>query len=408
MRNRIEVKLALTDNPLSIGTIVRDDRRVYFRCAQEYLASPLNISPFKLPKNLEVQQANTNIFTGLHGVFADSLPDGWGRLTLDRSLAEKGIRLSEITPLDRLAYVGENGMGALTYHPVEEEATGWKRAVDLDQLADDSRKLLAGESVEVVDQLVQLGGSSGGARPKILVGYNPQTDEIIPDSNSLPKGYEHWLIKFPASVDPEGVANIEFAYHKMALAAGLDMMPCKLFTGRSEQQFFGTKRFDRIGNNRLHLHSAAGLMHDNFRLTNMDYGHVMDAVLRLENDLNGPAKVLRLAAFNVFAHNRDDHSKNISLLLDAKGNWRLAPAYDLTYSQSGHGHHSLTVAGEGLAPSTRQLLELASEFNVNEAETIINKVKQAVADWGGFAEEAGVNKAYRQEISLALYRGKHG
>jgi len=176
----------------------------------------------------------------------------------------------------------------------------------------------------------------------------------------------------------------------MALAAGLEMQPSRLFTGQSGQTYFGTKRFDRQGNDRLHLHSAAGLMNDNFRLTNMDYGHVMDAAFRLEQDRTAYEKVLRLAAFNVFAHNRDDHSKNISFLMDALGNWRLAPAYDLTFSQSSHGYHSMTVGGESKKPGQTELLGLAKSFAIKKPERIIDEVREAVNRWPEFAQASSV------------------
>ncbi|MEM6773109.1 MAG: HipA domain-containing protein, partial [Bacteroidota bacterium] len=298
MTERIKVKLAVEGQDLEVGTLVTDQARIYFRCSESYLNSDLDISPFKLAKTRAIQQADTPVFAGLHGVFADALPDGWGRLLLDRALAEKGVDLSTISPLDRLAYVGASGMGALTFHPEREASQVRDNSVDLDRVATAAANILSGQASDILEKLVEMGGSSGGARPKILVGYNPKTDEILSSTEVLPTGFEHWLIKFPAAIDPEDVANIEYAYHKLALLAGLEMMPCRLFMGKSGRQYFGTKRFDRVGNQRLHLHSAAGLMHDNFRLSNMDYGHVMDAALRLEESLQGPAKVLRLAAFN--------------------------------------------------------------------------------------------------------------
>ena len=192
------------------------------------------------------------------------------------------------------------------------------------------------------------------------------------------------------------------AYHRMALAAGLEMTACQLFKSKSGQVFFGTKRFDRNGNDRLHLHSAAGLLHDNFRLTNIDYGHVMDAAFRLEKDVRAYEKVLRLAAFNVFAHNRDDHSKNISFLMDETGAWRLAPAYDLTFSQSSHGYHSMTVAGESKQPGAEQILELAKSFSVKKPARMIDEVRTAIAQWPKYAAEAEVPKKTVYRINNLL------
>ncbi|WP_245895705.1 type II toxin-antitoxin system HipA family toxin [Flavobacterium album] len=171
------------------------------------------------------------------------------------------------------------------------------------------------------------------------------------------------------------------------------MNPCRLFESGSGNVFFGTKRFDRTERGRLHMHSAAGMLNDNYRYSSMDYGNLMDATFRLENDVAGHEKILRIAAFNVFAHNRDDHSKNISYLMDAAGNWQLAPAYDLTYSNSSHGMHSTTIAGEGANPTRNHLMALAKEFSLKSGALILEKVADAVSQWKSFAKDAGVTKA---------------
>ena len=197
-----------------------------------------------------------------------------------------------------------------------------------------SAAVLREEDLGAVPDLLRLGGSSGGARPKIQVLYNPTTKALLPDALPVPPGYEAWIIKFPATYDPSDSAPIEYAYYRAALAAGLPLSECRLFAGQIGATYFGTKRFDRWpAGTRLHLHSLAGLVHDNFRLPALDYGHAMDAAFRLENDVAAYRKILRLAAFNVFAHNRDDHSNNLSFLQDATGQWTVAPPYDLTYSR---------------------------------------------------------------------------
>jgi serine/threonine-protein kinase HipA len=157
-------------------------------------------------------------------------------------------------------------------------------------------------------------------------------------------------VKLPLSTDLPDIAQIEYAYYKMALDAGIKMSECKLFEGLSGKTYFATKRFDRIHNERLHLHSTSGMLNDNFRYNNLDYGNVMDSAIRLENCLAAYSKVLRLAAFNMYSHNRSDHSKNISFLMNTTGAWKLAPAYDLTFSNSSHGMHSKLVARESEAP----------------------------------------------------------
>jgi serine/threonine-protein kinase HipA len=389
---KVTVAIDFGAEELQVGELIQEGKGLYFKYDTEFIKMGIELSPFHLPLSDRIYTAPLEPFEGLFGVFSDSLPDGWGRLLLDRTLTAKGILLQDITPLQRLCYVGLKGMGALRYQPQIETSFQEKVALELDAIAKEINVVLQGASSLVIDALYQMGGSSGGARPKILVGYHPETEHLIYGEESLPEGYEHWLIKFPSSNDRTDSAQIEYAYHNMALAAGIEMYPCKLFATESGNVFFGTKRFDRTELGRLHLHSAAGMLNDNFRYSTMDYGHLMDASFRLEQDVAGQEKILRIAAFNVFAFNRDDHSKNISYLMDSTGTWQLAPAYDLTYSNSSHGMHSTTVAREGANPGKKQLLELANEFRMKNPATIIEQVTDAVSQWKRFAIEAGVSR----------------
>jgi serine/threonine-protein kinase HipA len=399
---QLQVSLSFTDTPIPVGQMVYDKGEIFFKYDPDYIERGLEISPFKLKLSDRILKPETNIFEGLFGVFSDSLPDGWGRLLLDRTLLSKGISLNQITPLDRLAYIGSGGMGALTYSPNLNSEVQADKLLQLDKIYQEMNKVLEGTPSEIIEELFRLGGSSGGARPKIFVGYNPKTNHVIHGHSFLPKDYEHWIIKFPSSNDLPDIAQIEYAYYKMALDAGLEMAESKLFEGPSGKTYFATKRFDRIQNDRLHLHSVSGLLHDNFRYSNLDYGNIMDCAFRLENHVASYSKVLRLAAFNVYSHNRDDHSKNISFLMNAKGEWKLAPAYDLTFSNSSHGLHSTLVAGEGSAPGKQHLLELATTFEVKHPEIIINEVKSIIADWEMYAKDCGVSNDSKKQISQAM------
>ena len=225
---------------------------------------------------------------------------------------------------------------------------------------------------------------------------------MIASESVLPPNYGHWLIKFPSSTDSPDIANIEYAYYKMAIDAGIEMSGSQLFKGKSGKAYFGTKRFDRVGNNRVHLHSAAGILHDNFRFSALDYGHLMDCAFTLEKDVRAYEKILRLAAFNVFANNRDDHSKNFSFLMDAKGNWRTAPAYDLTFSYSGHGMHSTMVAGESANPTKKHLLQLANYFKLKNAAAIIDEVQSITTNWKMYADLCGVSRNTKSSIQKIL------
>lgn len=399
---KIFVSIQFNENEIELGELVSNDRNIYFKYYTDFISKGIEISPLKLKLNTVINKAEAMPFNGLFGVFADSLPDGWGTLLLDRTLTAKGIDVSDITMLDRLAFVGSNGAGALIYKPEINDEKSKKFEFELDGIAKAANQIITGTATEILDELYILGGSSGGARPKILVGYNAQTEHIIGTEKNLPSGYEHWLIKFPSSADRPDIANIEYAYYKMALDAGIEMSESKLFKGKSGQVYFGTKRFDRIGNNRLHMHSAAGIMHDNFRLSNLDYGNIMDCAFRLERDVRAYEKILRLAAFNIFAHNRDDHSKNISFLMDENGKWKIAPAYDLTFSSSSHGMHSSMVSGESANPTKQHLLELANYFKIKNASNIIDQVQEVIYNWKVYANQYNVGFESKNRIKKII------
>ncbi|MRT93412.1 type II toxin-antitoxin system HipA family toxin [Ancylomarina sp. 16SWW S1-10-2] len=398
------VNFNLEGQSYEVGELVLNNRKIYFRYHSDFLKTGLNISPIKLPFVGEITNAEKDPFEGLYGIFNDSLPDGWGRLLLDRSLSSKGIDILSMTPLDRLAYVGENGMGALSYLPQQDGLRDFEKQLELDVIAREMTHVLKGESTEMIEELFTLGGSSGGARPKILVGFKKQTNELIHGYNQIPDDFEEWLIKFPSSQDNQEIAKIEYAYYQMALKAGIEMSECQLFQGKSNQTYFGTKRFDRTEKGKLHVHTASGLMHDNFRMSTMDYGHLMDCAFRLERHVNAYEKIFRLAAFNVYAHNRDDHSKNFSFLMNAQGNWKMAPAYDLTYSTSAYGLHNTMIAGESKNPGETHLLKLANHFGLKKPESILEQVKEAISQWRHLAQDCGISKQLTSEIEKTFNR----
>lgn len=401
-RKRLNVSIQFTGEEIAVGQLILDNRLVYFKYNESFIAQGLNISPIKLQFDTSIQVAEPDPFNGIFGVFDDSLPDGWGMLLLNRALEKKGLSLNDINILDQLAFVGTTGKGALIYRPEIESEEHFKASLDLDQLKGEMNEVYNGVSSKVIDKLLSLGGSSGGARPKANVGYNPIADELIHGYNHLPKGFEHWIIKFPNSEDPKDIANIEYAYYKMALKAGIEMSECKLLMSTTRQQIFATKRFDREGNNRIHMHSMAGLTHDNYRRSSIDYGHIIDTAYVLEKSAEARKKVLRRAAFNIYSHNRDDHSKNFSWLMDQTGKWYLAPAYDLTYSSTAIGEHSTRVDGEGANPGRKQLLSLAKEFSISKPEEIIDEVQNAVGQWFHIAKLCGVKPASITRINNKL------
>ena len=399
---KIIVSIQFSKSEIELGELVSEGRNIYFKYYTDFITKGIEISPIKLKVNTAINKADALPFDGLFGVFADSLPDGWGKLLLDRALTAKRIDISDLTMLDRLAFVGSKGMGALIYKPEIDDGSHKQFEFELDKIAKATQKIISGTATEILDELYILSGSSGGARPKIVVGYNPKTQHIMAAEKDLPIGYEHWLIKFPSSSDKADIANIEFAYYKMALDAGIEMSECKLFKGKSGQVYFGTKRFDRIGNHRLHMHSAAGIMHDNFRFSKLDYGHIMDCAFILERDVNAYEKILRLAAFNVFAHNRDDHSKNISFLMNDTGHWKVAPAYDLTFSSSAHGMHSTMISGESANPTKQHLIDLANYFKIKNASYIIDDIQEVIYNWKDYANQYNISADSKNRIQKVI------
>lgn len=397
--SKVSVKINLQDRVHDVGSLVMDAANmIYFKYADSFLDKGLNISPIVLDYDGKISKPNTHIFESLYGVFGDSLPDGWGMLLMDRYFQSHQKQLSNITPLDRLSLIGRYGMGALEYFPESFEHAHVSNNVDLDFLYAETQSVLDDVSLEKrIDYLYQLGGSSGGARPKVLVNYNFDT-QIISKGIEGNMGSLPCILKFPSSNDLLDIANIEFAYYLMAIEAGIEMSRSALVSSSSGKQFFITKRFDRNDSGKLHMHSAAGLLHDDFRYSTMDYGHLMDAAFRLEKSVIAYEKILRIAYFNLVTNNRDDHSKNFSFLMDNFGIWKVAPAYDLTYSTTSHGYHSTSYDGESKNPSIAHIKSLADIFKVENVYTIIDQVNESVSKWTSIAKNTGVSGATSEII----------
>lgn len=370
-----------------MGRLARKGRQIFFEYHPDFLKTELELSPFKLPLKPGVCVCQDRVFEGLWGVFNDSLPDGWGRLLLDRKLMQEGINPGMLSPLDRLRYVGCHGMGALTYEPAIEEMLP-SHDLSLDDIADEVHHFQEGGDLKVLDDLLAMAGSSAGARPKVTLRVDGKD----------------WIIKFRSTFDPQDSGPVEYAYHLMAKAALLDVPSAHLFPSQKTSGFFGVERFDRKGSKRFHVHTVSGLLHADHRMLSLDYETIMKATLRLTRDRGECIKQLRAAVFNVLAHNRDDHAKNFSFRMDGPGMWRVSPAYDLTFSTGPAGEHSSTIMREGKNPHLSHLLKLATVGGIAEAEArhLIEEVRAACSRWISFAQEAGVTSASRRMIQGAL------
>ena len=336
-------KLEVIFHGQTVGTLSETaDHRVAFAYTQEWLRGGFPISPFSLPLKTEVFVPSASRFGGLFGVFADSLPDAWGQLLMNRMLQHRGIHIDEVSQLTRLAMIGGSGMGALCYQPVWEV---WQPQdlADLDTLAQECQRILNREETQDADRMFALAGSSGGARPKVMT--------------------EEWIIKFPASTENPDSGIMEKAYMDCARRCGITVPETRLLPSKRCGGYFSVRRFDRTPGidgifQRHHVLTAAAILELDWRSPGMDYHTLMKLTKILCRDRREEVEQMyRRMCFNVFSHNRDDHSKNFSFLYnEIKDQWSLAPAYDLTWSSTYYGEHTTTVDGNGRDPGMKELL----------------------------------------------------
>ena len=359
----------LFDNRV-VGTLaLAANHKVVFQYDDSWLEQGFSISPFSLPLENQVFVPTKDYFDGLFGVFADSLPDHWGRLLLKRLLLAHEQNPDKLTVIDRLAIVGKSGMGALTYYP-EQSFSEENDNTDLDELAFQCQKILHTEYSDKLDELYRLGGTSGGARPKIMTTIND----------------EDWIIKFSAHVDGENAGKMEYDYSCCARKCGITMSETKLFPSEVCEGYFGIKRFDRIsdisGTKRVHMLTAAALLELDFEQPSLDYHSLMKLTKIITRDNKDDVEnMFRRMCFNVFAHNRDDHSKNFTYLYDESADsWRLSPAYDLTYINTYYGEHTTTVDGNGRNPGKKELLAVGTMAGMKKelCMDIITEIKSCI------------------------------
>ena len=358
-----------------VGTLAMTaDHKAAFQYSEEWIENGFPISPFSLPLKEQVFVPTKDYFNGLFGVFADSLPDNWGRLLLNRLLRAHKQNPDKLTVLDCLAIVGKSGMGALTYYP-EREINEKYGDVDLDELAEQCQKILNTEYSDKLDELYRLGGTSGGARPKIMTTIDG----------------EEWIIKFPAHVDGKNAGKMEYDYSCCAKECGITMSETRLFTSEKCEGYFGIKRFDRIsdknGQKRIHMLTAAALLELDFEQPSLDYHSLMKLTKILtRDDEKDIEEMFCRMCFNVFAHNRDDHSKNFTYLYDEENDrWSLSPAYDLTYSNTYYGEHTTTVDGNGRNPGRKELLAVGIAAGMKKETCVesMNMIEKCVKNMLG-------------------------
>jgi serine/threonine-protein kinase HipA len=380
------------NEPLAAGRLAMDGGLAQLEWSREVITRALPVSPILYPPEPGLIAARTRSFDGLHGFLADSLPDGWGYLLMHKRLAKLSIDIAALSPLERLALVGNHGRGALVFQPATTPADDIE-TLDLDALAKDATALLTGEESRLADTLAGLAGGSGGARPKVHVGFDGQ-GHISVGQGEVAAGHTAWIVKFPAPSDPADIGPIEEAYACMAEAAGLIVSAHRLLAAKSGPGYFATRRFDRPDDGgRLHMVSLAGAIEAPSDAPS-SYDLFLRATRAITRRADDVAAVFRRMVFNILACNRDDHTRQHAYLMGPAGEWRLAPAFDLTYALGPGGEHYLDIEGEGRRPTRAQVMSLGKKHGLDtrRVAAVIAEVSAAVADWRTQAKKAGVSK----------------
>ena len=403
----------------TVGYLAPAGRAYAFQYEPGWLRTGIEIAPLRMPG-----RAAPYVFPGLdaatfHGLppeIADSLPDRFGNAVIDAYLARTGTPITDIGPLDRLAYLGARTMGAFTFEPALPMEDPPPLALDLRRLVDEARRVVEGrltptDTADTLAEIIAVGTSAGGARAKAVLAIDPATQETRAGNIPVDDRFEQWLLKFDgvAAVDkddrqPAPFCRIEYAYSRMARAAGVEMTETRLLE-EGDLAHFLTRRFDQPRGRRLHMLTLCGPQHLDFNLVGThDYGQLFSTLsaLGLESERE---QVFRRMAFNVAAANHDDHTKNTAFLMDESGRWSLAPAYDLTFAVDPTNRwlraHLMGVDGRFERIQRDDLLRIADRFAVPNVRRALAEVRDAVEAWGQFAAEAGVSPPVTEQVRRA-------
>ena len=414
-----------------VGAVAWDPELVLgsFEFEPAFLRTGLDLSPLKMPVGNangrvfsfpELREKNT--FRGLPGLLADVLPDKYGNSLINAWLASNDRPANSMNPVETLCFIGKRGMGALEFEPVVPKTTNNATKIEINSLIDIAQEILAGrqefstsltaDEAKALTDVIKIGSSAGGARAKAVVAYNEKTRELRSGQADAPKEFSHWLLKFDGVADLQlgvssGYGRVEMAYYLMAKDAGIDMMECRLFEENGRAHFM-TKRFDReAGKGKLHVQTFCAMAHYDFNeVMSYSYEQLFETMRTMLLPYPEAEQLFRRMAFNVMGRNCDDHTKNFAFLMDNKGRWTLAPAYDVCYSYRPGSlwvsQHALSVNGKRKDISREDLLEVAKKMNIKKANDIIHQVKTAIAGWGRYAKQTDVERNLKEAIKKNL------
>lgn len=397
-----------------------------FEYDPKFITKKWDLAPLKMPlasSNRRVfsfpELRNIKTFKGLPGLLADVLPDDYGNQLINNWLAQNGRPENSMNPVEMLCFIGTRGMGALEFEPSQFKAN--KRAFDIevDSLVNISQKMLekregfetnlSEDEQKAMLDILKIGTSAGGARPKAIIAYNEKTGQVKSGQTNAPKGFEHWLIKLDTVSDVQfgestGYGRIEMAYYLMAKACEIEMMECRLMEENGRAHFM-TKRFDRQdGDTKHHIQTLCAMQHYDFnQITSFSYEQLFQTMRLLKLPYPQAEQLFRRMAFNVIARNCDDHTKNFAFRLKQNENWELTPAYDVCFAYRPEStwvsQHNLSINGKRKDITKEDLLIVAKSMNIKKANQIIQQINDVVGKWATFAEEAKVNKDFMEQIS---------
>ncbi|MDY8136169.1 type II toxin-antitoxin system HipA family toxin [Aquimarina sp. 2201CG5-10] len=420
------IKITLWNEEL--GALIWDKNRNFgsFEFFPEFLKKGLDVSPVHMPiqnaarKIYSFPNLNENTYRGLPGMLSDVLPDDFGNRLIDQWLILNDIPKSEFTPLDRLCYIGSRGMGALEFQPAKDVGEPGTTQLEVDQLAQLAEKVLnTREKLELnlsetehLNELIKVGTSAGGQRAKAIIAYNADTNEIRSGQTVAPEGFEYYIFKFDgvqeASLgDPQGYGRIEYAYYLMAIDAGIEMEKSRLFEENGRGHFM-TRRFDRIGNHeKVHMQTLCSLAHFDYKSPGAySYENAFEVMRQLRLPHTDAIQLYKRMLFNIIARNQDDHTKNISFLMNKAGVWKLSPAYDITYSYNPSGIwtslHQMSANGKRDEFTMKDLLKVGEKISYKNRKEAIQKIKEVISNWHRYAEKAGIPKEQASKLQKAF------
>ena len=403
---------------------MQDNGLIGFQYDNDFIPSGIEVSPITMPLSditYSFPALSETTFNGLPGMMADSLPDKFGNIVIKRYLENQGRSEDSLSVIEKLCYVGQRGMGALEYEPSVNIADVGEE-IDIDALTalaadilSDREELNIDYDDNMIAQLMQGSSSVGGARAKTLIALNPETNAVRSGQINAGDGFEYWLLKFDdiannkdkdKEPDNKEYTRIEYAYYLMAKSAGINMSECRLFKENGKAHFM-TKRFDRYGKKgeKLHMQSLCAIAHMDFTLPRMySYEDAFTVMRQLSLPYTDFKQLYKRMVFNEYSKNYDDHTKNITFLMDKKGVWSLSPAYDMTFSYRKNSTwvnaHQMLINGKADGILMSDFLKVADKTGIkrNKAKQYIDEVRQAVSEWKNYAEKAGISEKNADRI----------